>query len=235
MIYNMTESIIEGIKSQGYWFVNIRPLKFEKERLGSLQECANLVETCSVHLRGWPYPFVKPEIIQSGIDWVQGEIDWEHYIEHWRMYQSGQFAHLFACEEDWWIRSSLVPDRLKKVKSMSVMSVLGTLFELTEIYEFAARLAEKKIFDEALNLAIKLHGMKNRQLIFLEPFRRLFDNYVCAVDDLPMQKTIPVEEILGTAHELALDHTLWVFERFNWRSAPKDILKQDQEKFLRKQ
>jgi len=228
----MTEPIIQKIKSGGYWFINIRPLKFQKERLGSLHECATLIETSSLHLRGWPYPFVKPERIQSGIDWVQCQIDWEHYIEHWRMYQSGLFAHLFACEEDWWTTSHWVPNNLKKVKPMSVMSVLMTLFRFTEIYEFAARLAEKNIFDEAVSFTVELHGMKGRKLVFIERIRRLFHDYVCTVDDLPLLKVIPVEDMLGRAHELAIDHTLWVLERFNWRSASRDILKQNQKKLL---
>lgn len=227
--------LIEKIKSRGYWFVRIRPLKFETERLKSLEKCANLVETSQVRLRGWPYPYVKAHKIQSGVDWVQCQVDWNHYIEYWRMYQSGQFAHLFACREDWWSESSLIGEQIKKLKPMSVMSILMTLYSLTEIYEFAARMAEKKIFDEALNLAIELHQMKNRQLIVLEPSRSLFDEYVCKVQDLPLQKVIPVEDILGRAHELALDHTIWVFERFNWRTARRDILKQDQEKFLKMQ
>lgn len=228
----MTEPIIQKIKSRGYWLVNIRPLKFVKERLDSLQECATLVETCSVHLRGWPYPFIKPGRIQCGIDWVQCQIDWKHYIEYWRMYQSGQFAHLFACREDWWRESDLAGKRAKTIEPMSAMSILMTLFSLTEIYEFAARLVEKKIFDEAFGLTIELHGMRNRQLIFLETFRNLLDKYVCAPDDLPRQLTISVEDILGKADKLALVHALWIFERFNWRSARRDVLKQDQKNLL---
>lgn len=88
--------------------------------------------------------------------------------------------------------------------------------------------------DEALSLAVELHRMKNRQLFFLDPMRELFEEYSCTVDNLPLQKTISIDEILGGAQELALDHTLWVFERFNWRSARRDILKQDQEKLLQR-
>jgi len=228
----MTEKIIEKIKSRGYWYVNIRPLEFKKERLVSLKDCAKLVESSTVRLRGWPYPFVKGHRIKSGVDWVQSETDWQNYIEHWKMFQSGQFAHLFACREDWWRESGLSSVQIKKFDPMSVMSVLMTLFSLTEIYEFTARLAEKEIFDEALCLRIELHGMNNRQLIVLDPIRTLLDKYVCAVDHLPLQKTISVEDIMGRAPELALDHTLWIFERFNWRSARRDILQRDQEKFL---
>lgn len=229
----MTESIIEKIKSRGYWLVKIRPLEFEKERLESLRECAEIVDTSTVRLRGWPYPYVKTHKIESGIDWVQCQTDWQNYIEYWRMYQSGQFAHWFACREDWWRESGLVRDnRIKAINPMSAMSVLMTLFSLTEIYEFAARLAEKKMFDETLSLTVELHRMKNRQLFFLDPMRQPFEKYSCAVDNLPLQKIISIDEILGGAQELALDHTLWVFERFNWRSARRDILKQDQEKLL---
>jgi hypothetical protein len=231
----VTGDIISKIKSRGYWFVNVRPLKFEKEKLKSLAECAELVKTCSVRLRGWPYPYVNANVIKSGVDWVQGEVDSGSYIEYWRMHQSGQFAHLFACREDWWKENSLFGgEHLKKIEPMSTLEVLMTLFTLTEIYEFAARLAEKKLFEEALNVTVELHGMKGRKLIFIEPFRTLFDEYVCAVNDLPRSLIISVEDVLGKAHELALDHAIWVFERFNWRSVRRDILQKDQEKLLQK-
>lgn len=107
------------------------------------------------------------------------------------------------------------------------MSILMTLFSLTEIYEFAARMAEKDIFGEALNLVVELHQMKDRRLVYLDPSRNLSDEYVCEVKDLPMQKTIPVYDILRNARGLALDHTIWIFERLNWR-VRRDLLKNDQ-------
>jgi len=230
----MTEEIIEKIKSRGYWKVFIRPLDFQKERIKSLNDCANIVDKSTIRLRGWPYPYFKSHKIVFGIDWIQCQVYWQNYIEFWRMYQSGQFAHWFACKEDWLRKSNLVSESLKQLEPGSVMSVLNSVFSFTEIYEFAARLAEKGIFDEALSLNVELHGMQNRKLIRFESWRPMFEDHRCAIETLPYQKIISVDEILGGASDLALDHVLWVFERFNWRRITKEILKEDQKEFLHK-
>lgn len=225
----MIEEILAKIKSRGYWFVVIRPVKFEEKRIRSLGECEELVRKCAVSLRGWNYPHYGRS--KSGIDYVESVTDWECYKELWRMYQSGQFVHFFSCREDWWHESS--SRYVKKAKPGSVLSVLSTLYSITEIYEFASRLAQKDVFDSELYISIKLHGMRDRRLIILEPMRLLFRDYICAVDDLPLPpKKISVERILGRGHDLALDDTIWIFERFNWHSPPRGILKEEQKKLL---
>lgn len=95
-------------------------------------------------------------------------------------------------------------------------------------------LAEKKIFDEVLVLAIELRGMENRRLVSINPSRWLPENYLCAAPVLQRSLKITVQDILGRASELALDHTIWLFERFGWRSPPRDVLKEDQDKFLKR-
>lgn len=230
----MTEGILERIKSRGYWFVTIRPLKFEETRIPSLTECERLVRECIVSLRGWDYPHIsRREGVTSGPDWIQAATDWQMYKELWRIYQSGQFVHFFGCREDWWCDSSLTSEKTRSVKPGTVLEVLMTLFSATEIYEFASRLAQRELFDEMLQLTIELHGMENRRLTILEPGRTLFDDYICAVNALSLPKVMSTEEILGKGHDLAMEHTIWILERFNWRSLHiREILKEDQTKFL---
>jgi len=229
------ESLLEKIKSRGYWEVIIRPTRFEREHL-SLSECIQIVQDCRVVLRGWDYPHISrrhpPHV--GGVDYVESLTDWNGCKELWHMYQSGQFVHLFGCREDWLgERTGLLgPSPYADIEPGSVLGVILTLYSVTEIYEFASRLAEKSLFDEAVFLSIILHSMRNRKLMFFESGRFLFDDYVCNIDDLPLDKTINVNELLGRGHELALDHTIWIFERFNWISPPKEILREDQKKFL---
>jgi len=230
-----TEAVLEKVKSRGYWDVAIRPLQFKKERL-TLTECDRIVRECKVELRGWDYPHIgqrNPPRIR-GIDYVESLTDWNGYKELWRMYQSGQFTHLFGCREDWLAESTglLGPSSFARIKPGSVLEVIMTLFSATEIYEFAARLAGKNLFDEAVFLSITLHGMNDRKLTIFEPGRVLFEEYACSVADLPLEKTLAVSELLGKGHELALEDTIWIFERFNWFSASREILREDQKKLL---
>jgi len=230
-----TESVLKKIKSRGYWEVIIRPTQFKEERL-SLQECSHIIRECKVMLRGWDYPHISdrqpPRV--GGVDYVESLTDWNGYKELWRMYQSGQFVHLFGCREDWLGEHISVfgPSRYSGIKPGLVLEVRMTLYSITEIYEFASRLVQKNLFDGSAFLSITLHGMKNRKLTFFESGRFLSGDYICVINDLPQEKTIAVNELLGRGHEMALDHTLWILERFNWPSPPKDILKEDQKKFL---
>jgi len=227
----MTEEVLQKIKSHGYWFVVIRPLRFEKERIKSLDECRALVRENAISLRGWNYPHYSEEI-RNGIDYIECATDRQEKKELWRMYQSGQFAHLFACNEDWWRESSWVPEHFKRYDPDTILDFVSTLYRITEIYEFASRLAAKNLFRDGLKLTIELRNMKNRQMITTDPARHLGEGYICTPKALPKTKTISNEEILGKADELALDHVVWVLERFGWYTPSREVLKDIQSGLL---
>lgn len=221
------DKVLEKIKSRGYWKVIIRPFQFKKTRIDTLKEIRALFEDISVRLRGWDYPPVFREYIINYSDYIESVIDWETQIEIWRMYQSGQFAHLFGCIEDW-VRS----EGLRSTSGRRILSILSTLYRVTEIYEFASRLAQKDLFENDLTLSIILNGMENRKLEFLEFGRPLFREYICHEDKLTHKKEFSVAELISKSSDLALKHVLWIFERFNWSDPSKEILRQDQRKFL---
>jgi hypothetical protein len=238
----MTERIIdpakllEKIRSRGFWEIIIRPLNFEEERIKDLSKCRDIVEKSNVRLRGWNYPHVgtrNPPYY--GMDYVEGVVDWDIHKEFWRMFQSGQFVHLFGCWEDWFDEE--VPligySKYHNLEPRSVLGVILTLYTFTEIYEFAARLAQENLFGESVHLSISLHGMKNRKLTCFEVGRHLFADYVCHIENIKREKEIPVEALLGNGHEIALDETLEIFKRFNWDSPSRDVFRKDQQSLLK--
>jgi hypothetical protein len=192
-----------------------------------------------VYFRGWDYPHLPRygNGLINGVDWLEASTESTVMIptfEYWRFYQSGQFAHLFNCGEDWvgldylqiqkWGREPL-PER--------VLSILSAIYRVTEIYEFAARLAAKEIFSSDLSITVELHGMKGRALVVTGHSRApLLEDYICGVDDLPYSKTVPLETLLGQASELALENLVWFFERFNWRDIPVHVIRNDQRNLL---
>jgi len=229
------QRIIEKIKSRGYWDVTIRPTRFVEEHL-TLQHCRELVDESKVKLRGWYYPHISrrhpPQV--GGVDYIESLIDWNGYIEIWRMYQSGQFTHLFGCREDWLNERTgiLAVPQYADIEPGSVLGVIMALFSLTEIYEFASRLAEKDLFDRTAFMSITLHGMNNRGLKFFDERRTLFEDYICRINDLPREKTIEVTELLGKGREMALDDAIWILQRFNWMDVSRDMLREDQKKLF---
>ncbi len=227
------EELSEKIKSRGFWEVIIRPLKFEENRLETLGECGELVQQCKVRLRGWDYPHISRHYgIRSGVDWVENLTDWEGHKELWRMYQSGQFYHLFSCLEDWERIRIFWGDRSYTEPGYGLSFVLS-LYKFTEIYEFAARLAKKNLFDDLVKVSVTLHGMMDRRLVTLDVRRSLHDNYICSIEKIPLSRTMSVEEIVSKSNEYAVDDAFRVFERFNWLKAPVKVLAEIQNALLK--
>jgi hypothetical protein len=229
------ETVLEKIRSRGHWKVIVRPERFERERI-VLSDCIKTVEECKVMLRGWDYPHVsnrEPPYV-GGVDYSESLTDWDGYKELWRMYQSGQFVHFFGCREDWLGEETTLfgRSRYADTKPGSILEVIMTLYSVTEIYEFAMRMAQKKIFDDTILLSITLNGMKDRKLTFLEAGRHLFEDYVSKIPVVEKERNVTVEDLLGKGHEMALDHTVWILERFNWTHPPRSMLKEEQEKLL---
>ncbi len=138
----MTNELIGKIKSRGYWRIVIRPQKFNKHLIPSLDQCLQYIAASKVSLRGWDYPHVDREGYANGIDWVESATDWMDILEYWRFYQSGQFANIFNCREDWVdLNQEQFMRLVNKPFPDGVLGVVATIYRLTEIYEFAARLA----------------------------------------------------------------------------------------------
>lgn len=233
---------LEKIKSGAHWRVNIRPTTFKKDRIRSLSEVRRIIEECSVKLRGWDYPQSIPAETKNGDDWIQSGCDWEEFIEYWRFYQSAQFIHYFSVYEDY-------PEVMRRVKERGYfplivsfspseepsgyLSIFSTLFRITEIYEFAMRLAQKGVIEPNVYISIKLRGIKNHQLIFFDLGRMLRKAYVSAIDEINLEPLlIGTEELLAKGHEEAINQTIHLFERFNWVDPPRNIMVEEQKKLL---
>ena len=217
----MNSALIEKIHSTGYWRVNFRPIQFKKDLVSTLAECKELVRDSIVSLRGWDYPHWDREESGNGQDWVESGCDWMSHIEYWRFYQSGQFIHHSALHED------------HDYSDKNILSIVSTVYLMTEIFEFAARLSAKGIYAEGVEVSISLHNTQDRKLTILDPRRApLHDEYICKIGTILFQRTVSQDEILGKSRRLALDTIEYIFERFNWTNIPKHVMAEDQAKLL---
>lgn len=228
----MTDTVLQKIISRGYWKVTMHPSVFRQDCIANLLDCQKLMEDCKVVLRGWDYPHFDEPV--SGQDFIWYETDWEQYKEYWRFYRSGQFVHYFGCMEDWWRGSRLDATLGARYGPGEVLEIIMTLYRLTEIYEFASRLAQKGVFGEQMTLAVELRGMRGRRLIALgKPF---IWEYISREDASQFESSFSMEELIARAPELSLNHSLRVFELFNWRDVqlPENVanLREDQRKLL---
>jgi len=228
--------LVDRIKSGPHWRVNIRPANFEKYRVSSLSELHKLIEGCQVALRGWYFPHIDRNGIINGDDWIMSEGNYGDIIEYWRFYQSAQFIHYFNiyenCDED--VKKKAKSIRLddNRVEPSGYVSIISTLYRITEIYEFAMRLAQKSIFQSGLSIKISIKGVKNFQLFFWDRLRVLHDAYISGIDEINFESVMTIDDLLANGHDEALNKAISVFERFNWNNPPQNILAEDQKKLL---
>jgi hypothetical protein len=224
--------ILEKIKTRGYWEVSIRPTEHVEERIGSPGQCKEIVRNLRVSLRGWDYPHYDPKTDPiAGTNYIEQSSEWSFFLEFWRYYQSGQFIHFFGIYEDW-------QDQAREGARLNLpvtpaLSILSALYTITEIYEFASRLAARELLGDQCKISITVHHTQNRQLVMLVPSRHLFSSYICQIETIQRPpKVIPTRELIARSSELSFEHAIWVFQRFNWDNPPLGVLQEDQEKLL---
>jgi len=230
-------SILEKIKSGPYWRVNIRPYEFEEEKIERLAEIWELVARCQVSLRGWQFPYIDNQNKSNGQDYVQSECNFNGINEFWRFYKSGQFIHYFSVYEDFYVKSKKIdPSSMWKrgssEKPSGYLGILTTIYRMTEIYEFAMRVAQHGIYDKGVTIFITLSGIKKFELSYLEPEKVLLGSYISKHNEIKLKSQISKEELFAKGHEEAIKKCIEVFERFNWLNCPKRIFLEDQKKFL---
>jgi hypothetical protein len=222
-------TLVEKIKSRGYWRVMIRPGRFVEKRIGEISTLFPIIQKASVEFRGWDFPHVdtrtNPRI---DVDWVGQQFEWEQYLEIWRFYQSGQFVDVVGIPSDWRDQSKLWPAD----EGWSPGSLLGigeVLFRFIEIFEFAARLSLTEAGDESITIQIIVGGLAGRKLFVDIPNRwPMFKEYKASLSEFPYTIELSRTELVAQPRELSLKPTAELFARFGWipdAAALRDIQK----------
>ena len=223
--------VLSLIESRGHWYVTIRPTVYDPKRLSTLAAVERTFRDAHIQLRGWDYPHDPKEGVSRYQDYIQGVVSWEAHHELWRLYQSGQFVHFFALREDWLRDAGHTP-----VEPETALGTVTTLYTLTEIFAFAARLAAAVPLSPEVVIWYKLRKIGGRRLETFDPMRVPIWEGRRSATDLPeigASVALPLPELVATSGEVAIDHTLAVFDRFGW-SPPRELLVEDQRKLLQR-
>jgi len=186
-----------------------------------------------VNLRGWDFPHLDPHIqTHVDMDWIGQESDWEHFLEIWRFYQSGQFIDIAGMDEDWYDQRHSIPAALSDWRPGLILGIGNTLFRFTEIFEFTARLAMTQAGDDIMRIEITVSNLEGRKL-WVDSHSRmpLHRNYIASIREFPYQIELSRTELIAAPKELALKPTTELFRRFSW-DPNQDVLR-DQQKELR--
>lgn len=227
-----------------HWRVNMRPLPYEPERIPSLSAGFDLVQATKLSLRGWDYPHLshRPNQRGTGNRWIAAWSDFMNHIEYWRLYQSAQFLHLSV------VREAVQPEWRAQLRNAAeshgsyrtdvdwdnvpgYFSLLNVLYTVTELFEFAARLAQRGVYQSELSMTIELKNVKG--FVLTPELDRAWTD-VCVASEANIGRTWQLEsrDLLSASSDVAIQASAWFFERLGWLNPATDVLRRDQEKFL---
>lgn len=230
-----------------HWRVNIRPGGYEPDLIPTLKDCYSVIEQTKVRLRGWDYPHLSNRQNQrgQGINWVDCWSDFGGHLEYWRFYQSAQFLHLFsvreATEPGW--RDKLEREARSELSHHEgvdwsqvpgFISLMNAIYTIAEIFEFAARLAQRGVYKGIVSITIDIKKIKG--FVLMAGFDHVwFDYYAASEEELGKTWKIDSADLISASAEHSLAATTWFLERFGWLEANIEVLRRDQEKFLRRE
>jgi hypothetical protein len=172
------QTVLDRIRTRGYWRVVIRPTSFDEHHVPTGTDLFPIVEKNSVRLRGWDYPHVdRRSDPLRGPNWVGQECDWDDELEVWRFYRSGQFLHFFAVGGDWRDRSRVWPPEAEWEPG-KYMYYLQSLYSFVEIFEFASRLAYSPAGAAFMHVRIEIKGLKGRHIVEPDNAFRFSRDYI---------------------------------------------------------
>lgn len=214
--------ITEKIRARGYWRLVIRPVEFVPDRV-AYQALPDIIRSLQVRMRGWYLPHFK-EPFQYGADWMGQESQFQHHLEAWRFFTSGQFADLIGFASDWRDQSSLRSPSPGWSPGAET-PVWESLFRFTEFFELAARLALSPAGSETTVVRIETHGLRGRALVVDDPRRAEFDDpHVASIDMFPFEATYRRDDLVASARGEAVRAARELFLRFGWMSVTEELL-----------
>jgi hypothetical protein len=223
-----------------HWRVNYRPSTYVVDRLPSLSDCWEVLKRTSVRLRGWDFPHIPPRDAERdyGDTWVGGSSDFMGHVEYWRLYQSTQFLHLGS------VRESTQPEFASQLRQImgshagadlnlvpGFLSLTNSIYNITEFFEFAARLAQAQVYTDPVTINISINGIQGFMLAAEDRMWWSAD-FVARQPDFRYEKTLTPAELVASAAEHAIECTVWFFERFGWLKPNIDAIRTDQQKLL---
>lgn len=230
------------VLSRPRWRVNFRPLVHRPIHISSIARALEIVTQNRVALRGWDFPHISSQNKGYGPNWVASWSDFVGHLEYWRFYQSAQFLYLGSIgevtEPDWnaKIRETM-KNHLKWNNDINVnevpgfISIVNLVYTVTEVFEFAARLSQSGIYEDALKIHISLIDIKGF-LLAADANRLWHSAYAATERELHREVTLTPAALVSTSANEALSAIVWFFERFGWLQPPIEVLREDQQKLI---
>jgi hypothetical protein len=189
----------------------------DKPVMDTLTACRSTVNQCQIGPSSSPLPDINHSRPSTGQDWVGGRMN-NYGLECWRLSQQAVFAMILSA------RQVVRPPR-----AQPSISLEDILFRLTQMFRFAAKLAEKTTADGKVEVAVSLRDIGNRPLLIEGVFETFKDP--TSENQLSYSRHCLQEE-LKDPDQLAVKAAYWFCERLNWQSVTATFLAKVQGRFL---
>lgn len=225
-------SLLQKIKSRGYWEIVVRPTRFVEQRVANLLALREIVRSKRVEIRGWDFPHYGRSDPGLAQDHIEQEVDFLRHVEAWRLYQSGLFVYMGGLRADWDEQDRPAGSYVRLVgQPGTVLGVADTIWILTEAFEFAARLSMTEAGSDRMHVAATVHGLEGRSLLMEIQTRHLSPRPALeGISELAWASDFARAQLLAESKAIALGWAREVFRRFDW-DASLDILGEIQGQF----
>jgi hypothetical protein len=215
--------LTDEIRGLAHWEIAVRPESFDATRLARADLVAT-VHQATVQMRGWPVPYIGNGQLLRGATWVGQDIEPLRVpqMEAWRMFTSGQFTQLRV----------ISAELEHSTRGQAVIEVWEVLFYLTEVFEFASRLALTKAGAPSMTVDVRLKGAAGRTLTPGEAGRILWQDYQVTSDDIHYSVTLDRDRVVAAAREEAVAAAVDVFWNFGWDITEPRTLRDYQSQLL---
>ena len=231
----LDSEIVRKARSRGHWDLVVAPADFVPRRLDNVAALFGLVSKSDVLYRGWPYPAVldnDPKLI--GADFAGQDVDSRMHVEGWRLFQSGQFAHVLGFWEDWYEQDFMRGPREKLPEAGAELSIPAAVYTLTEFAEFAARLALAGAGADGMRLEVGVRGLAGRALKFGPGFTDFAAPPTATLDAFDLDPVVLTRtELVADPRGVAATAAREVFRRFGY-DAPLERLRAIQQTLERR-
>jgi hypothetical protein len=204
----------------------------------SLAECREFVEKSVLSLRGWDYPFIpRKQDDQQGSspsgEFFEAWVDWWNHIEYWRSYRSHQFLHYIALREDWFAESEWTQELAKRISPGQAVGTGGTVWQITEIFEFLSRLGRSGFYPTGALVSLTLENTEGRQLWVDDPQRMPFLHAMkTGAQRIEITREVSPPEFATDGLAIARSAIIEFFDHFGWNQVSSENIKSQQEQLL---
>lgn len=217
--------------------VSIAPQRHDPGRL-TTDRCVEVVSSSQVRARGWYFPHISQSelLVGEGGRYVQGSFDGglvSRHIEEWRFNQSGQFLFRMMLWEaaDQEVQASMRQqsarwdlDNRRASACEGFVSFVALIYSVAEAYTFASRLAQAVPYDAAIDITIKLRGVRRWALASSDPGVILNQSYMASIDSPQSLDTVPLDTLIAAPLEAAVAAARILFQQFGWLNPGRDMI-----------